>query len=160
MKRFFASKGFAVFLTILIVAPLAAASAYVWENGRANDQQTVLKGQIDTLRLQVSDLQAAQTTAPPPPPTAAAPSDNDLVIAAVKANCSAPNGIDISKGSFAVKKLTAPFATATVNCTGSAGGALTILKKVNGSWVIIYQGQQAPGKDIIDKYAIPKDFQS
>ncbi len=151
-------KFLAYFFTFVAGAVIVGGGSYYLVNKKAADEREVLQGDNNTLRLQINDLQAAQTPQPTAAPTA---SDNDQVVAIIKAQCAADPKVDISKGTFNVKKLTAPFASMSYSCTGSGGGAFVIFKKVGDTWTIIYQGQQTPPpKDTIDKYGIPKDFQS
>lgn len=145
------------FFTFIAGAVIVGGGAYYSVNKKAADEKEVLQGDNNTLRLQIQDLQNSQSQAAQPAPST---SDNDLVTGLVRADCGADPKVDPTKGVFTVKKLTAPFATVSFSCTTTTASSLAVLKKTGDSWAIIYKGDKAPDKATIDKYAIPKDFQS
>jgi len=141
-----------VLITLIMMILAAAGGAYggyYYANQKASDNQAVLQGDVSNLRLQIQSLQQTQK-----------PSDNDLVIAAVKAGCGADPKVDVSKGSFTVKKVGAPWASVSYNCSADKPLSLAVLEQVGGTWTVIYEGSAAPPNDVITKYGIPKDYQS
>lgn len=157
-----------ILLTVIATATVAGGGVYYWQSSQAKDQIGVLKGDNASLQLRVNELETAATQKPaatpdPAPTPTAAPatpaSDQDTVIALVKADCAAQPGVDLTKSTFGgIPAIDATFAWVNFNCNNT-GPNRAILKKTGADWAIIYKGTKKPPAATITKYAIPPAYQ-
>ena len=91
---------------------------------------------------------------PTPTPTVA-PSDTSLITAAVRAYATA-NAND------AVSNVAIDGSNAKGNAAaaGAPSGYEFIAHKANGTWSVVYEGQELPGKSIGEKYGLPTSWYS
>lgn len=156
-------------LTIIISASIAGGGVYYWQSEMAKSEHEVLRGENDSLRLQVDQLEEAiaqkspepepaPEPAPPAPAEPAPAPDSDKVVTIVKQDCTARK-LDITKGTFTLVKIDTTFAKVDFNCTGAPVTNRGILKKTGETWALIYKASPPPSRTIINRYAIPPDFQ-
>jgi hypothetical protein len=109
---------------------------------------------------------ATHSPSPPSSPTAssaatATPTSNDteMILSALQAQCVAGQGDHLGAG--VTPDIRGDLAKVSVTCVGATGGTsgyVAILKKINGTWTIVYSGQQPPGSTVGAKYGLPADW--
>ena len=123
-------------LVIIIVLLVGFIGYYVYHNQNATDDSA-------------TKLTAATKTAATTPQL----SDEEQIVAAVKAYTGAG---DQSSATVTVRDIVGDNAQGSVG--GSEGGAAFIAHKANGSWQVVFEGQEAAGSDIGQKYNLPADW--
>lgn len=95
--------------------------------------------------VSVQNTEVANTVVatPSPAPSASVSAeikadDNQIIIAAVKQALIAKHGSDFSDLNYSIKKVEGNYASGMVN--GSGGGGMWFAAKVNGTWMIVSDG--------------------
>jgi hypothetical protein len=138
-----------VLAAMLVVALIVVVGFAVYAASKANkkDAQT-LNASPSPSESQVAS--ASPTTTPTP-----SQSDNDLITQAVRSYNS-------QSANDTVTGITIVGANAKGNgaTAGAASGYEFIAHKDNGTWKVVYRGQEKPGKALGTQYALPADWYS
>lgn len=147
-------------LVVVLLAGLGALAYWQWaEADTAKKELSSTQGQLVTAQ---ADLAKAKSVD--------AKNDNDanivdpvkkddvLVKEVVAAEMRAQVANKDKKIDVTVKKMNSEFAHTTLFEGGEGGTLHYILKKVDGIWVVIYDGIVAPEQNIVDLYGIPSDY--
>jgi hypothetical protein len=138
-----------VFLILILVSVIGFAGWYVGNRNANNKKDDKVSAQP------TPQQQAAQPETKGPEGTPAQQVDDEpLIIAAVKAKN--PNFANIQ---VYLKEIKNNFARGAAGAPDEGGFAF-IAKKENGSWSVVFQGQQNPGKADGAKYGLPEGWYS
>jgi hypothetical protein len=83
-------------------------------------------------------------------------SDNELITEAALAEAKKSFNADYT---VTINEIRGDLASGNIGVQ-EGGGYAFYAKKINGTWTIIYKGQEVPGKDIGEKYNLPADWYS
>lgn len=155
-----------VWLLILILLGAAVTFGYLWY------QQRQELAQVSTLQADKekaeADLAAAQkklteaSTSPSQSPTTTPKTDADAIVSVTKTYSTTVVGYNADKIVYGTPVISAKdknFAMVAVSSKGETGGSTYVLKKVNGTWVVILAGSQNTISET-DRaiYGIPTDI--
>jgi len=120
------------------------------------------KGWLPTVTFNKPQAVSTQNTEPSPTPsTTTAPiikiDDHQAILAAVKAALIAKHGSDFSSLNYSLSKVEGDYASGSVS--GGGGGGMWFAAKVNGSWVIVSDGNGTTlCSDLTPYPSFPKDM--
>lgn len=148
------------FVSILFLLMLLAAGVmtYLWY-----DQ----KSQVDSLR---ADVEAAEKTAAdlrenatkvdnPDEPVAVEMTDDDQIKEATITYQHTFKATEKTQYAVTITKKEAEFARVSfAPIPSEGGGAACLLKKVDGTWLVLFCGQSTPEQSELDKWGVPKTF--
>jgi mannitol-specific phosphotransferase system IIBC component len=142
-------------LGVIAVTLVAFVVFYVVNNRDDKTSNTSKSTTSDTTDLKSKNDHAVRNDATP-----AASDEEQIITAAKKYN---KDGWDLTKATVAVKEIKGDNARGTITQAGTdsndpgVGGSF-IAHKSNGTWEVVFFGQQAAGKDIGTKYSLPADW--
>jgi len=150
-------------VVVLLLAGLSAFSYWQWtEAENAKKEAESAKQELATAKA----ADAAEKDQDDTPTTSnATTSDKEQITAVLTAKAHATTVSEKTKFTVKIFKQNETFAYAGVSVAASedpngGGGYASILKKVDGQWVIIFQGQDTPDETTIKQYSIPSEYQS
>lgn len=120
--------------------------------------------QISTPQITATTTQVTPTQLPSPvPPTVgtsptALPTTNDSLL--IKQALITKTGISEDKIEFSINQNTGTHAKGNVKDKESIGGGYWLASKVDGQWIIVYDGQSTPSCSVINPYNFPKSMVS
>lgn len=161
-KKYKMMSSIAIIVLSLVAVAAVGYSVYAWQQtaGLKNDL-SAKESQYKTLASENATLKkSAPTTKEEKKEQVVPPTEQELVRQAAQ-NYTDAQVLD-TKYVVKVSKIKGEFASAgvapAIEPTRSVMGL--ILKKANGSWVVIHEGQNPPEQNVITQFAIPKEFVS
>ncbi len=145
-----------LFLLMLLVA---GVMTYMWYDQKS--QAESLTEDISASETVIENLKSRMNNdvgLTPEPVPSNVKSDDDMIQDAVVIYNHAFTASEKTEYEVAVSKKDGVFAIAKLSEKSSAAGATCILKKVDGSWLVIYCGQSAPLQVELDARGVPKTF--
>ena len=134
MKYASNDRGIVPVLVVILVAVLVVAVGVAVYNVSKSNHKDVNTSATSPTPVPTSGMASSQPT---PTPT---PSDTDMIVAAVKAHLSSSGQTPVSGTKIILSKLQGD--DAMVNVSGpAAGGVFELLKKNQGSWSVVFDGQ-------------------
>jgi hypothetical protein len=145
--------GLVVILVVVLVAA-AGVAVYNVQKSRQKDAQTVKASPSPA----TSPASTASPVATPTPTPTPAPTDQQLIVAALKSYYSS-NGRTPNAGSrFTLCKLQGDYAIAGYFVGSGAGGGEAWLKKSQGAWSVVWEGQNYDPATQASKLGFPQGF--
>lgn len=90
--------------------------------------------------------------------TPAPGSDEAGVLTAASAQCNDSGHTNYGATLDYAPQIVGDEAKVGVHCTGYASGQVDILKKLSGTWTIVFTGQEPPSKAIGQQYSLPTSW--
>lgn len=158
-----------IILAILLAAALGYGAYAWWQNNESQNKAAEQQSAAQTLKEENTALQERAVKAenerdtlakePKKPEEPAQPTDEQAVETAAQnfADTIVKKAGSSETHSIGQIKVNGIFATALVSSKGTEGGGGfgVILKKANGAWVVIHDGQNGPDKDTASRFGIP-----
>jgi len=159
-------KGFLILEGLLVALVLVLIGTTVYFAFQANRNAKIApKVSPSSTAAKTATPKKTTATVTSPVTTPSPQSDSDLIVSAVKAYastlCATPNCVDPNSLSVQISSIQDNSALTQVSHTvGSGSNYEDILSKNDGSWKVIYSGQQKPCSDIGTQYQLPADWYS
>ncbi len=142
-----------ILVAVLVVVLLAAGGVAIYNVSKSN------KKLPQTVVTSPSPRTSPATSVSPVASATPGPTDQQLILSALLAQCVAGQGDHL--GSGIAPEIQGDLAKANVTCVGATGGTSgyqAILQKSSGKWAIIYSGQEPAGSAIGVKYGLPASW--
>jgi hypothetical protein len=144
-------------LAVLLLALLAGALYMKWtEANKATADLKSTQSELQNTKTALQSMSDAYDKATAGQSLTASKSDDQLITAAVVSRFHAQAGHATDTVDVKVSKKQGDFATATVSVTKPTELSYNaILKKVDGTWQVIFEGQGEASADVVKLYDIP-----
>lgn len=145
-----------IILSVLLVLALIGLAWFAWQWMQEGDRADTLDQEVTNLRQQAANTLAPdQDTDSTQGGDVAPANDTEQILATSKAYTNARVQSRGGEMNYAIEKQDGDFAL--VGVTGEGSGHKQVLKKVNGTWVVVIAGQQLMPEDI-EEYGVPQSI--
>lgn len=155
------SRAFSFVSVLFLLAILGVGvMAYLWYDQKSTVES--MQAEVDAAETTVTNLRSqlgkANDTAGSDGSVSSQPtpaSDDEMIKAAATVYRHALKSTADAKFVFSSIKTNSPFAKASMAVEGENGGFACWLKKADGTWVVMFCGQQLPEQAVLDTWGMP-----
>jgi hypothetical protein len=143
-----------ILVIVLVVVLVAAAGVAVYNVQKSRQKVAQTVNSSPSPSSSSSNASPAATATPTPTP---APTDQQLITEALKAYFASHGSTPAHGSQLILHKLEGNYALARLAVNSGAGGGMILVKKNQGAWSVVWEGQN--GLDTaIKQYGFPQSF--
>lgn len=143
-------------IILIIILAIVCLGAFIYFSNQPGEE-TLQKKSTETTQEKKPSKEATPSATPSAKKSTSTKNIDD--IAALKKAVSKKTGIPESTIDFSISKSTGKYATGGVSSKDSeVGGGYWLAVKVEGEWIIAFDGQSSPACSKVDLYEFPTDM--